>query len=181
MPGTHRGPINISRESVKGRKCEKVRAARAGACNRFALVVARSLTVHVTVPWPTIVFHLTLPRTHDSPGDKPLFLTRGTTLFLPGSRELPSTRRAVGKLLRQTTRDESRAARDTSRVWSRWQSGLARWCTNGTAGTSFYFIRPSFVTVRRNMYHRAWILQVISSNLNFFLTKDNVKARHANI
>lgn len=93
------GPINISRESVKGRKCERhggegsrepATQRQAGACNRFAPSErARCCALFNSTRYCTVTHH---HLTH--------MTLRGTNLsssraerFLPGSRELPSTRR----------------------------------------------------------------------------------------
>lgn len=110
MPGTHHGPINISQENVKGRKCERHEEGgreASGCVHRSrpanALVVARSLTVHVTVPWPTTVFNLTLFHTWLSGGQTSLPHARNAFPARDNFR-LHTTRSR--KLLQQITRDE---------------------------------------------------------------------------
>lgn len=126
MPGrhAHHGPINISRENVKGRKAnpkgtgggrEPATHSQASACNRFAPGErARCCALFNSTRYCTVTHHR-------FPSDvAPHMTLQGTNLsssrterFLPGSRQLPNTQRTVRL---ETMRDESRVARETPRV-----------------------------------------------------------------
>lgn len=113
------------RTSRRRRRCEQAHATDSRPANAL-VVLAHSLTVHVTVPWPTAVFHLTLRRTR--------LARRQTFNSLPFARSVSSWRARTSEC---ATREMNRERRETSRVsLSCWQSELVCWCTNGN-GANF--------------------------------------------